>query len=956
MTTTAPHPSRPLALSLALTAAIALGGTACGPSDDPAATADSRELSTGAVDSDSDGLDDDVEAELGTSPFMADTDGDGFSDAQEILELGFDPLASPVRFNPRVADVPRLEVSVVSEPDVFLNYTTSDSSSRSFDNTTSNTASEGFTTSTSSSESVRTEVSNTVGGEVSYGTMWGVSANYSHSWSEARETSFSWTEGRSFENSRTLSQSRGFSESKDITNSGCRVEVAVDLRNVGNLSFTLQTLSLGMRKLNPRSGDVLEIGQLEPESDRTFHNVTSLAPGEPVRGLVFRAELPLAKAEVLLGPGRMSVRPTMFELVDGEGTPFDQRYTRINAATSTITIDRGDRAPVSYEVATFAPRGAGLPLDVALEDVLRIPFETGTALWKGRDGLVDTQPCLLELDGLATDSGVGGYWVVEVHDQGRTESIRSFHPLEDALDLASIALRPTVSVRFVYVQDVDRDGLGARTEAALGIDDRAFDTDGDGRGDGDEIKSGTNPRLGLATANLHAVRGQARTVTVAVSVRPGEYGELDGVSIDWGDDSGPSVHALEEERIAEVSHTYPDYGEYALRVSPVERERHGEPVDAETRASVREDERIVRVESPLTQVWSRVMDESVRPPKELAATANALLLGSEVRDGRTVTYSVASVSPEGDLRWVTELSSRGRAEMEWWDGEYAIFAADAQGRSYMTDHDRIFALSPQGEPLWERSGKVFSLTAAPDGTVFFAGLRSDDREILGRIDDGDVTWEKLPGLPKSHRVQGLSVGEHRELLHSYGRRDPAFGMTDRIHGFQTMDGDGRITSSGFEIAAFHARFQVAAPGGGVAVAGHNGDYFSSAHNGPYRAGIWRYSAKGELLWSEVGESSGDRSLTVSLARIPGQQRLVTLVHSFSASGRIMGGRLDLVVYDDATGQREVTKTLLHGEGTQSGRVTAGRDGTIFVAHPCQGAVRVAAYELNHESTRFVTGH
>ena len=46
------------------------------------------------VDSDGDGLDDETEALIGTSPLLVDTDGDGFSDLLEyrLRNSGFNPL------------------------------------------------------------------------------------------------------------------------------------------------------------------------------------------------------------------------------------------------------------------------------------------------------------------------------------------------------------------------------------------------------------------------------------------------------------------------------------------------------------------------------------------------------------------------------------------------------------------------------------------------------------------------------------------------------------------------------------------------------------------------------------------------------------------------------------------------------------------------------------------------
>lgn len=47
---------------------------------------------TGATDTDKDGLPDARERILGTNPNKADTDGDGYSDGEEVLKYGSDPL------------------------------------------------------------------------------------------------------------------------------------------------------------------------------------------------------------------------------------------------------------------------------------------------------------------------------------------------------------------------------------------------------------------------------------------------------------------------------------------------------------------------------------------------------------------------------------------------------------------------------------------------------------------------------------------------------------------------------------------------------------------------------------------------------------------------------------------------------------------------------------------------
>ena len=75
------------------------------------------------VDSDADGLDDDLEADLGTDPYAADTDGDGYDDAEELL-AGSDPndaseypignsvIGPSRRQNPHATKIPAATLSI----------------------------------------------------------------------------------------------------------------------------------------------------------------------------------------------------------------------------------------------------------------------------------------------------------------------------------------------------------------------------------------------------------------------------------------------------------------------------------------------------------------------------------------------------------------------------------------------------------------------------------------------------------------------------------------------------------------------------------------------------------------------------------------------------------------------------------------------------------------------------
>jgi hypothetical protein len=95
--------------------AATLGSTGgCKGKDDGDKSPSATECAEG--DTDGDGLTDCEEAELGTALHLADTDGDGFTDYYEVVELGFSPENNNFKFNPLIADTPRIRVDVSSAP------------------------------------------------------------------------------------------------------------------------------------------------------------------------------------------------------------------------------------------------------------------------------------------------------------------------------------------------------------------------------------------------------------------------------------------------------------------------------------------------------------------------------------------------------------------------------------------------------------------------------------------------------------------------------------------------------------------------------------------------------------------------------------------------------------------------------------------------------------------------
>jgi len=82
---------------------------AAAPGSDNAELVAANEALKADDPTDSDGLADALEEQLGASPFTAGTDFDGYADGREFLELGFHlgSGGNPVRFNPRIADASR---------------------------------------------------------------------------------------------------------------------------------------------------------------------------------------------------------------------------------------------------------------------------------------------------------------------------------------------------------------------------------------------------------------------------------------------------------------------------------------------------------------------------------------------------------------------------------------------------------------------------------------------------------------------------------------------------------------------------------------------------------------------------------------------------------------------------------------------------------------------------------
>lgn len=418
-----------------------------------------------AIDTDGDGLSDDDEVDVYlTSPLIPDTDGDGLSDGHEVRELGFNPEVNPYRFNPLIADLAALEVRIDTVPRIGLRYETTSSETVSVSNAS------GGSTVTTDSRSHTGGVSTTVGVEYDASPTGGVkvsgsiTGNYSTTETETRENHETWQDV--VENSAA----------EQSTSSGGSLRVGVSLANRSNLAFTVAHLTLVASRLDGE-GRLLPVATLGYDGFGGGFEPTSFAPGEESNTLLFGNDaLDLDTTLTLLQDSRSLVLDTaLIELQDAEGRPLAFGQGDVFARTASIVIDYGTLRPQEqYAVATLGSLGDGsLPLDDALESILRVPVE-------GEGGIESVR-------GLTgTDTARWQLRVTQTRDLERHETI---YELDDGgYALSDIELFAGDEVALIYLSDDDGDGLGIREEILNGTDPNLVDTDGDGRSDFVEVR------------------------------------------------------------------------------------------------------------------------------------------------------------------------------------------------------------------------------------------------------------------------------------------------------------------------------------------------------------------------------------------------------------------------------------------------------------------------------------
>ena len=475
-------------------------------------------------DMDSDGLTDIEEIyKYDTNPNSADTDGDGWSDGEELGDGMYSPT-NPTKFNPRIADVPGLRVILKKSPSITLNVTTSEGKSES---ETVSEGSEISKTNSTSYEETRSvdimnawEVSTTQGVEISASTSGGsvgysgnVTVGYNGSYTSS--TGMSW--GSSEENSVAESYERAIAKetSKGNEVSGATVCMQVELKNTSDIAFTIEALKISASTYDMKdTGTLAILADLSRDGSLIWSNIT-LKPGESTDANFCNSEVPVEliknliynTSAIVLGSSTQKIT------IDGGSNDFTVTYTKVAAKTADITIDYGPETSgnrsARYQVATnyrYNPDNKGsddMYAKTSLAELLRnahVNFKQDSVEGPSKKKLYG----LASIEEYKYNSKDNAMWYVSI--QRAADLKKGLNTMElytfayASYDLEKIFVGAGDAVHIFYSKDQDHDGVPLLTEHLFGSDDTKADSDGDGLSDYDEINGWTK---GESTAKIY---------------------------------------------------------------------------------------------------------------------------------------------------------------------------------------------------------------------------------------------------------------------------------------------------------------------------------------------------------------------------------------------------------------------------------------------------------------------
>lgn len=452
------------------------------------------------LDSDNDGLTDDEEIALGTHPDVQDTDGDGFLDKEEVDN--WDQFSGThLRFNPLVADVPRLRMQRLGTPVIQLYATTTESGSISKGMSEESEA-EVQTTTDRGRESVNVveeQHAVNVNAEVKKSgpvTSGSVEASYDYNHTDTTTETNYWNETTVESNRQASSEYFETLSSETVQTSGGEIKVLMGLLNDGDVSYTLNNMNISAFMENPeRAGDLIAVGTLLFDGDMTFtptplgSNIQPTPDDFTPFNFVYRAENnPEEISRILENSNQLVFQATNLSLT-GQRQDVDLNLAaqNVRARTAEIIVDFGDSQGIKTErfrVAVDNGTSETLTFDELMSQRLNFNYEFSTETFPG----FDSNSGLTSIRNISMNGNTNSYWLVAhtftpVGAPSGTTDTRLYNILNESYVASDITLRKGDVLHMVYITDTDLDGLSDRLEIIEGTDLDVADTDNDGLDD-----------------------------------------------------------------------------------------------------------------------------------------------------------------------------------------------------------------------------------------------------------------------------------------------------------------------------------------------------------------------------------------------------------------------------------------------------------------------------------------
>ena len=430
-----------------------------------------------------------------TSPTASDTDGDGLSDLNEILNG---------TINPVIADVPTVSINPKDNTTFLVTLPTESSASNSYElgtgteNATDTSDERVDQTVTSERNKFSAELEGSVskksGGDdkgttasaslkVGYEGEWATEKTTGHtvrfdtSSRTSQERRFEQTAEQSFKPFGTLSATFALkNESDDFTVNVEEIEVSASFLCVPSNGPGGETGCGQAGRLVDIPVPLKTAGGFSISAASSVERTLSTPQGAD-------ASVPRELLKALLAnPNAVtfSVSKIVLRRSGDTGTVEELLDSSVRQSTASVTIDDGAGSVRTLSVAAGVGRAWGAPNAAqalpkpigTILDEAGVPFVTGPGL--NPDTLAADRTVLRSLNGkqaqpYTADTKINGAWLVLANADGFSEK-----------DFNATALTVKDTILLAYVKDADGDGLFDRDERLLATSDTLLDTDGDG--------------------------------------------------------------------------------------------------------------------------------------------------------------------------------------------------------------------------------------------------------------------------------------------------------------------------------------------------------------------------------------------------------------------------------------------------------------------------------------------